>query len=216
MINILVIIPAYNEQATVAHVVSEALKIGRVLVVDDGSKDLTASEAKGAGAEVVSLGGNSGYENAVSEGYRIALERSYEFALTMDADGQHNAESGRALINSIGKSDIAIGTRSKKPRIFELLGGLIGHYLWGVSDLFSGMKLYRLSSCSKIGKFDNYRLVGAELAVRAHRAGLNIVTIPISVNMRADSPRIGTSLSTNIRIGRAIAILLGIKMSWIK
>jgi len=205
-----VVIPAYNEAATIAAVVAGARRLGDVIVVDDGSRDGTADLARGAGASVVSLGGNTGYEGALGAGVQHAIDQHYEFALTMDADGQHSVESAQALIASLGAADVAIGTRKKKQRAAEWVAGWIGALLWRIADPFSGLKLYRLPSCKALAPFDSYRLVGAEMFVRAHRAGLKLVAVPIHVDERADAPRFDTNWRANFRLARATLLLAAV------
>jgi glycosyltransferase involved in cell wall biosynthesis len=205
-----VVIPAYNEAATIGGVVACARCLGDVIVVDDGSRDDTAMLAREAGAKVLALRGNTGYEGALSAGVHCAIDSNYEFALTMDADGQHGIESAQALVSALGNADIAIGLRLHKQRVSEWLSGLIGALLWGVSDPFSGLKLYRLTSCAALRPFDSHRLVGAEMFVRAHRAGLALVAVPIVTSKRADAPRFDTNWRANVRLARAIVMLTAI------
>lgn len=205
-----VVIPAYNEAATIAAVVADARLLGDVIVVNDGSSDGTAELAREACASVISLGGNTGYEGALGAGVQHAIDRNYEFALTMDADGQHSVECAQTVIDSLGAADIAIGVRRKKQRAAEWIAGWIGALLWRITDPFSGLKLYRLSSCKALGRFDTRRLVGAEMFVRAHHAGLKLASIPIHVKDRADTPRFDTRWRANFRLVRATALLIAI------
>lgn len=209
---ILVVIPAYNEAATITTAVSNAKCVGDVLVVDDGSSDNTAQIACAAGAKVISLPGNQGYEGALSRGMQIAIERDYAFTLTMDADGQHSLQSAQVLIAAVKEADIVIGVRQKKQRAAEWVAGWIGLTLWGVPDPFSGLKLYRIASCKRLGRFDSRLLVGAEMLVRAHRQGLTLATVPIKTSERLDAPRFGSTLRANFRIVRAIFLMIAI--SW--
>jgi glycosyltransferase involved in cell wall biosynthesis len=207
-----VVIPAFNEAATIAAVVGNAARLGHVVVVNDGSRDDTEALARAAGAAVLTLPGNQGYEGALSAGMKHAIDKDFDFALTMDADGQHRLESAQALIAAIQDRDLAIGIRHKKQRVTELFAGWIGSLLWGIDDPFSGLKLYRLTTCKELGAFDSRRLVGAEMMVRAYRKGLKIVPIPIQTAERADSPRFGSLLRSNYRLARATVLLVGI--SW--
>ena len=207
-----IIIPAFNEAATITDVVRRASCIGKVIVVNDGSSDGTEIVAIAAGATVISLIGNPGYEGALTKGMQYAMENHFSFAMTMDADGQHPIEAALNLIDSIQDSDVAIGVRQKKQRMAEFVAGWIGALLWGIKDPFSGLKLYRLDSCKKLGNFDTRRLVGAEMFVRAHLNNLVLKAIPIQTLERADAPRFGSTLSANLRIVRATVLLVA--MNW--
>ena len=93
MRRVLVIIPAWNEQGSVAETVHEVRRTNPgvdVLVVDDGSTDATAERALSAGAMVCSLPFNLGVGGAMRAGFRYALRHGYDAAAQIDADGQHD------------------------------------------------------------------------------------------------------------------------------
>ena len=211
-----IVIPAFNEAATIAHVVTQARSLGNVIVVDDGSRDQTARLARDAGAHVVSLAGNSGYEQALSAGIKYAIDGGWAFAMTMDADGQHDVVSAEALITALGHADVAIGLRLRKQRIMEWTAGWLGSLLWNVPDPFSGLKLYRLETCGALLPFDSRRLIGGEMFVRALRSGLRVVGVPIVTAPRADSPRFDTNFRANIRLARATALLVAIYLGIVR
>jgi glycosyltransferase involved in cell wall biosynthesis len=205
-----VIIPAYNEASTISSVVTGASQLGQVVVVNDGSIDNTEILASSAGATVLTMFGNQGYEAALGAGLQYAINKGFAFALTMDADGQHRLESAQALINAMMDYDVGVGTRIKKQRITEIVAGWVGSLFWGITDPFSGLKLYRLASCKALTPFDTRRLVGAEMMVRAKYHGLKLVALPIKTELRADEPRFGSILRANYRIARATLLLVAI------
>src|SRR4051794_23493662 len=90
----LAIVPAYNEEASVASVVRELHELAPgfdVLVVDDGSTDATSTVARQAGATVLRMPFNLGIGGTVQAGYQYALEHGYDYAIQVDGDGQHEA-----------------------------------------------------------------------------------------------------------------------------
>ena len=117
--NILVIIPAFNEEGNIERVIKEiqSLHCADVLVVDDGSADETASVAKNAQAHVVSLPFNLGIGGAVQTGYQYAQRHGYEIAVQVDGDGQHDVQFLSSLIAPIllNKQDLVIGSRFLPP-----------------------------------------------------------------------------------------------------
>jgi glycosyltransferase involved in cell wall biosynthesis len=120
----LAIVPAFNEEKTIAEVVAEVLDHDssfEVLVVDDGSTDATAGCAREAGARVLRLPLNLGIGGAVQAGYMYALERGFDIAVQVDGDGQHDArELGRLLEPVLaGRADLSIGTRFAGPRAYQ-------------------------------------------------------------------------------------------------
>lgn len=113
---LLVLIPAYNEQAAVAGVVSgarDAVPHADVLVIDDGSVDNTAQEAESAGAFVVRHPFNLGIGGAVQTGLKFAQRGDYDVVIRLDGDGQHDP-SDIPTLHSILQTDhvdVVIGSR---------------------------------------------------------------------------------------------------------
>jgi len=112
----LAIVPAHNEQGTVASVVGAIraqLPNAAVVVVDDGSLDHTAQIARHAGAMVLSLPVNLGIGGAMQTGYAYAARQGYDVAIQIDGDGQHDPSQAGALIDVVrsGRANMAIGSR---------------------------------------------------------------------------------------------------------
>ena len=89
----LIVIPAFNEEATVSNVVNSCTKYCDVLVVDDGSTDKTFRAAIDSGAVVIPNKINKGYEHCLNVGYSYAHKLGYDLMITMDADGQLPSKS---------------------------------------------------------------------------------------------------------------------------
>ena len=92
--DVTVVVPAFNEEARVAAVVSGLRReFGRVVVVDDGSPDHTAELARAAGAHVVRHPSNLGQGAALQTGFAYALtDPDMHHVITFDSDGQHRVE----------------------------------------------------------------------------------------------------------------------------
>src|SRR4051794_9978781 len=116
MAGTLVFIPAWNEEASLPAVITDArekLPDADVLVIDDGSTDATAQVARAHGADVVSFPSNRGLKAGIAEGYRQALKRDYDYCGRLDADGQHLAEELARMLDLVrsGECDVAVGSR---------------------------------------------------------------------------------------------------------
>jgi glycosyltransferase involved in cell wall biosynthesis len=114
--NILIIIPAYNEEANIVRTIEEIYEQGlpvSVVVVNDGSTDRTAAMAQGTKAHVVSLPFNLGIGGAVQTGFKFALEKGYEVAIQVDGDTQHDVSYLKDLLDPVlsGEVDMTIGSR---------------------------------------------------------------------------------------------------------
>ena len=111
---VLIVVPAYNESATITKVVSEIHQAGfSCVVVDDGSKDNTSQLAKQTGARVLTLPFNVGVGGALRCGFRYALENGFTAVIQCDADGQHQSHHFHDLIRTANetKADFVLGSR---------------------------------------------------------------------------------------------------------
>lgn len=110
----LIVMPALNEEESVADVVREVyskLPGVSVLVVDDGSTDQTASRARAAGAAVLSLPFNLGVGGAMRAGFKYALFHGFHNVVQVDSDGQHDPSGVPQLLEALTKADLVLGAR---------------------------------------------------------------------------------------------------------
>ncbi len=117
MNNILIIVPAYNEQENITGVIDKLYSVGErwdILVINDASTDDTPTLARATGkAKVADLPFNLGIGGGVQTGFRYARHNGYDYALQFDGDGQHSAEEIAKLLDIVrsGQADVAIGSR---------------------------------------------------------------------------------------------------------
>ena len=114
--SLLVIVPAYNEEAAIAGVVREIHQYVPgvpVLVIDDCSKDSTVAIARAAGAEVLPLPHHLGLGGCVQAGYKLAYELGYDYVIRVDGDGQHDARDIPRIFDRLKASgcEMVIGSR---------------------------------------------------------------------------------------------------------
>jgi glycosyltransferase involved in cell wall biosynthesis len=109
------IIPAYNEEENIVSVIKGVKKHTNadIIVINDGSTDMTGERAKTAGAFVISHPFNMGYGAALQTGYKHAVKKNYDLLVQIDGDGQHDPKYIPALFNEVesGRCDVAIGSR---------------------------------------------------------------------------------------------------------
>jgi len=113
---VLVLIPAFNEEANVGGVIDEvraAMPGTPILVVDDCSVDATRSQARTAGAKVLALPHHLGLGGCVQAGYRLAYELGYEYVIRVDGDGQHDPRDIPTILKALehGNCEMVIGSR---------------------------------------------------------------------------------------------------------
>ena len=201
------VVPAFNEEISIASVVLAVKHYALPIVIDDGSYDETVRLATQAGALVVSHPHNQGYDAALQTGLFKAIELGCTFAITLDADGQHNPaeiESFKAAL--LQGADLVIGVRDRRQRFSESLFAITGRILWSVADPLCGMKGYRLSHLKRLGHFDSYTSIGTEFTLRCARSHLRIDSVPVLTRDRAGVTRFGAGLKANYRILRALVL----------
>lgn len=123
---LLIIIPAYNEEKNIIKVFDQLEKldipsIADILVIDDASTDQTDRIVKDRRYELVTHIYNLGYGSALQSGYKYAVRGNYEYVIQMDADGQHDACNIPAIYRELQgrgveteKADIVLGSRFMK------------------------------------------------------------------------------------------------------
>jgi len=201
------VIPAFNEARSIHRIVQKVSQRALAIVVDDGSTDNTAALARAAGAHVVSHPFNRGYDDAIETGIRTAIALGCTFAVTMDADGQHDAillDLFRAELEA--GADLVVGQRDRTQRWSESLFCYAGRHIWGLNDPLCGMKGYRLSLLAKAASFNTYNSIGTELAVRLIKGGINVSQPKIKTTRRDGVSRFGGGLHANLRICKALWI----------
>ena len=197
---VLVIIPAFNEEDTITDTilrVYESAPYADVVVVNDGSEDMTGEQAQRVGADVIDMPFNLGIGGAVQTGYLYAQDNNYDIAVQVDADGQHNPQYIHRLIEPIVKdqSDVVIGSRYIKPTLYKSPPwrrlGMI--FFARLVNLLTGKKLtdttsgFRAVNRKVIGYFakvypSDYPEV--DVLVRLHNNRYRVTEIPVEMSER--------------------------------
>lgn len=208
---IAVVIPAYNEGASIGAVVRGMNNYGDVIVVNDFSTDDTAAAAQSAGAIVISHTTNRGYDAALSTGLSHAFKMSYEIAVTADADGQHTGEAIEKTLTSIASDsryDVVLGKRHEFQRISERIYSLYARAAWKISDPLCGLKAYRLSAFlfRDFEYSDNF--VGTKLVALAIARDRNLHEVSIITVRRVGASKFGSGLRPNLVILRSMLLAI--------
>ena len=196
-LKVCIVIPAYNEGTVIKDVVEGVRKTFdkssldyEVIVVNDGSKDETENQARLGGAKVINHILNSGAGGATATGLSYANQNGFDFAVTMDADGQHLPKDVLDGINvaKSGTVDLLIGSRlidTKGMSKVKILGnkGLstITKVLFGVdvTDSQSGLRVFSKHALNNLRwKTSGYEFC-SEMLWRAKQIRLNIAEYPI-------------------------------------
>jgi glycosyltransferase involved in cell wall biosynthesis len=220
---IIVIVPAYNEEGSVGKVVEEVhthLSQAEVLVVNDGSTDLTSEIAKSKGAIVLDLPFNLGIGGAMQAGYQYAYEKGYDIAIQVDGDGQHDPKEIGKLLKALEEKriDMAIGSRfigtlGYKSSMMRRVGiSIFSHVIsmivrQRITDPTSG---FRASNRKSIQLFaSNYPqdYPEPEVVILLHQCRLKMEEVPVGMSERYS----GESSITKLRsIYYMVKVLLAI------
>ena len=203
MLDFSVIIPVYNHQRTVGEVAAKALGLGApVIVVDDGSTDGSYRQVAGIdGVTVLRHGRNLGKGQALLTGFAEAVKTS-SWALTIDADGQHDPSDARFLLEAVpeGKRPVVIGARSgmsggqvpwtsrfgrEFSNFWVLLAG--GPKL---ADSQSGFRLYPLPEALQLGVVARRYQFEVEILAKASWKDVPVLEVPVSVDYAPCGERI--------------------------
>ena len=140
---VIVVVPAYNEGDRIGPVVRELTQMYRVLVVDDGSTDNTASEAENAGATVLRQPQNTGYVAALKRGFQAVTS---EVVVTFDADGEHRPDDIERVVRPVieDRMDLVLGARTTIPRPSERILSRLTQLKVDVTDSGTGLRALRI------------------------------------------------------------------------
>ena len=197
------VIPVYNHAGTVAGVVERALALNfPVFVIDDGSTDDTQKRIKEIpGARVICHKKNMGKGAAVMSGF-VAAAMEADWAITIDADGQHYPEDAQKLIAAIpdGVRAIVVGARQDMRGVHVPWTSRFGRkfsnfWVWisggpVLSDSQSGMRLYPLPETIVLPVKARRFQFEVEVLVQAKRKGLKVLEAPVRVVYNPDGLRI--------------------------
>jgi glycosyltransferase involved in cell wall biosynthesis len=214
-------IPAFNEEKTIAKVVLKAQKYAdKVLVCDDGSTDMTGEIAEKLGAEVIRHDRNLGYGAALRSLFRRAMELNADVFVTLDGDDQHNPAEIPHVIRPVieGEVDIAIGSRFIDESLaismpwYRRIGvKLITKFTnssvnYGIKDAQSGFRAYSQRALEVLDLTENGMGVSVEILLEAQRHGLKVKEVAASCRYDTDVK----SNSTHNPISHGVSVLMSL------
>jgi glycosyltransferase involved in cell wall biosynthesis len=198
---VLVVVPAFNEEACVGRVVAHLRALGYpALVVDDGSIDRTAEVAEQAGAIVLRLPVNLGVGGALRCGFRYAVTHGYQVVVQCDADEQHDPVQIAALLDAMRthSADLVIGSRFAAGGDDYAVGRArraVMHRLARMASRRTGVRItdatsgFRAIGGPLLGTFAatypaEYLGDTMESLARAGRGGYRVVEVPVEMRAR--------------------------------
>ncbi len=217
---VLLIIPAYNEEGSLARTITELRECGApvdFLVINDGSTDSTATICRENNYPFLDLPVNLGLAGAFQAGMKYAYKHDYDCAIQFDADGQHRPEYITKLAEATEEYDIVIGSRfvnEKKPFTLRMLGSwLITKAIklttgTTIKDPTSGMRAFNSNMIKKFATGLNYSPEPDTISFLIKKYGATICEIPVQMQERiAGESYLNLSKSIAYMTKMAISIL---------
>ena len=209
-----IVIPAYNEEKSIAKVIKDLKKGGYndIVVVDDGSKDNTYSAAEKAGADVLRHFINRGQGAALKTGVDYALMQRADMIVTFDADGQHLVSEIKRMTQPIvkGEVDVTLGSRfldgkTKLPlkKRMVLKGAVFFMWLmYGIklSDAHNGFRALSRKAAQKIEIKADRIEHASEIVEEIHKRRMRFREIPVTIKYTDYSMKKGQSVWNSLRI----------------
>jgi glycosyltransferase involved in cell wall biosynthesis len=193
-----IVIPAYNEEDTIAEVIESVKEYGSVIVVNDASNDRTCEISERAGVIVVNHKKNKGYDSALNSGFIKAEKLDFDAVITFDADGQHDSNMLKEYVNNLRNGiDLVLGVRPKTARVSEWFFMLYTRTRFNWKDPLCGMKGYSMDLYRKQGYFDSYNSIGTELVNFGLLHNFSYVQLPVPISERKDNPRFYSLIRSN-------------------
>jgi glycosyltransferase involved in cell wall biosynthesis len=215
-------IPAYNEEKTIAQVVLGAQKHSHIVVVcDDGSNDLTGEIAERLGAVVVCHAKNLGYGAALQSLFERARELKADVLVTLDSDGQHDASEIPRLVKPLkeGVAEVVYGSRfldktgTINMPLYRKMGIRVitklanGSGKNGVTDAQSGFRAYSKLALERLSLSENGMSASLELLRVTDKAGLKVCEVPITCKYNVDEGDTSTKNPITHGIGLVMSIV---------
>lgn len=198
---VLVAVPALNEAAVIGQVLqslSQTHPLRDVLLVDDGSRDATATIARDSGARVVSHAINLGVGAAMGTAFKFAVRNGYDAVIQFDGDGQHRPEHISELIAALDDADIVIGSRyadggtyrssAARRGVQRFIARVVSMYArTPLTDATSGFRIAGPRALAVFAEHYPVEWLGdtVESIVLATRQGLVVRELPVGMNERA-------------------------------
>lgn len=156
---LIIIIPAYNEEKNIKKVITSFQKFCEILVIDDCSSDRTGKIAEKYSDYYIKNKNNIGYDFSLRKAFKYVLKnlKNKKFIVTCDGDGQHTAQNLKSLFKYLNNKDFSIllGKRDKFNRISEHVISFFSKKFLNIDDPYTGLKIYRIVKIKK--KFLNLK-----------------------------------------------------------
>jgi glycosyltransferase involved in cell wall biosynthesis len=226
-----VLLPTYNNSGTIAAVIDDLLEFtGNIIVVNDGSTDGTSDILRAyPQLTIISYAPNRGKGYALRKGLRASTDAGYEYAITIDSDGQHFAADLPVFLREIGATPGALLVGARNMQVDNVpakssFGNRFSNFWYWVNtgirlpDTQSGYRLYPLQRVGRKRYFTRKYEFEIEVLVRAAWSGVQVRAVPVSVYYPPANERIShfRPFKDFTRISILNTVLVTIALFWIK
>ena len=190
---IALVIPTYNcgnYLPELFNQVKEVISFENIIFINDGSTDNTNEILKSLNCNFISHVNNSGKGRAIQLGIKFAIEKKYDFIITMDADLQHSPSDLNKFIEIVKKNnfDFAIGNRDKSLKnmpFFRYFSNVITSFLVSlrinlkIPDSQCGFRMYRIDKLKNMPSLSNGYEFETEILIWGAKNNFKIISVPI-------------------------------------
>lgn len=229
MKNILIIIPAYNEEKSIKDVVGaikKSIPTADILVVNDCSKDKTSATVRELeGLNLIDLPINLGIGGAMQTGYKYAKAGGYDYAMQIDGDGQHDPAEAKKLIDAIlgQEVDMVIGSRflektGYKQSFFRMLGINIFELMTRalirqkITDSTSGFRIVNKRVIQKYSDYYPTDYPEVEVLIYLSNAGFKFKEVSVKMSNREHGSSSITTLKSAYYMVKVVYSMIISKM----
>jgi glycosyltransferase involved in cell wall biosynthesis len=211
---VMVVVPAYNEQGSIATVIQSLLALGlEVIVVDDGSEIEIKNKLSGFPVHVLRHSVNLGQGAALQTGIEFAIEKNADYIITFDADGQHNPGDIENLLQPLisKEAEITLGSRflpgadhnmDRSRMIILKFGRYINFLFTGLflSDTHNGLRAMTVAAAKKIQLLENRMAHASEILSQINQYKIPYAEVPVHITYSSYSRQKGQSSVNSFRI----------------
>lgn len=197
-----VVIPCFNEEQAIGNLVREVRQtVETVIVVDDGSTDATLATAEKSGATSVGLTDNSGKGAALVRGLREATALGFDYAVTMDGDGQHDPADLPAFLELArnGEVDLVVGNRMTDTAAMPWVRRIVNRWMSkrisrmagrDLPDTQCGYRLVRLSAWRELSFSSTGFEIESEMLLEFARSNKHVEFVPVRTVYKSEQSKI--------------------------
>lgn len=202
MRDLIILIPAHNEEKAIRNIINKIEKKYDYLVVDDCSTDKTNLYLKNK--KFIRNKVRLGYEGTLIKGFKFIINNyKKKYILTFDADGQNLVTDVKKIYNFMKNNNLnlVVGERSKKNRLIENIFSFFFFYKFKIQDPLSGFKIYETLYLNKFINKISKKFYLVDIVIKFKSHSLSVKNIKITTNLLENrNARVGNFFKTNFKI----------------